>query len=421
MGAFIVNINVRSDDPAAVERELKELTKAAWVTDAKNGWISVYEEEASTQDDRRIKDLSSGLSEALNAPVVAFLVHDSDFVCYWLIESGKLVDEFNSRPGYSDDDDESEADVPCRPELLIRYCVPGTQVDDVRRVLLDRDEIFAEENLRKLSELLGIDSARTNMDFESLKRGEDPSEINATFVGEGEPRSQSLRIMRRQSPASEGDEDDEDDFDETPGPRIKASDAAASLAKMFGWGGQKPSADPQVEKLVHAASENNVAEIERLVAAGVDIEAQAPMKSTLSSLMSARMLGGKLPFPVTPLMAALAHKQTDATRRLLQLGASAKTMHSMFGTPVHAAASGGQPELLHMVIEAGGDVNALNAHRQTPLQGLKYFRTMMSQMANLGQLGAALGKNVQAELKKLMPTPESLDECEQILVACGAR
>jgi hypothetical protein len=95
----------------------------------------------------------------------------------------------------------------------------------------------------------------------------------------------------------------------------------------------------------------------------------------------------------------------------------------LFGAPVHAAASSGVPQLLRLMIEAGGDVNALNAQKQTPLQGLRYFRVMASQVQamNLGALGAAMGKNLQAELEKVMPAPEALDECERLLIDHGGR
>jgi hypothetical protein len=64
-----------------------------------------------------------------------------------------------------------------------------------------------------------------------------------------------------------------------------------------------------------------------------------------------------------------------------------------------------------------------NAQKQTPLQALRYFRVMASQVEamNLGALGAALGKNLHAQLEKIMPAPEGLDECERLLIEHGGR
>ncbi|HEV3116128.1 MAG TPA: hypothetical protein VGY58_03695, partial [Gemmataceae bacterium] len=104
MGSFIVNINVRTDQRQAVERELRSLKPAAaWVTGAANGWITVYEEQTSTQDDRWIRELTERVSAGVHVPAIAFLVHDSDVLCYWLFDDGRLLDEFNSCPDYFDD------------------------------------------------------------------------------------------------------------------------------------------------------------------------------------------------------------------------------------------------------------------------------------------------------------------------------
>jgi hypothetical protein len=430
MGAFIVNINVRTNDRQAVERQLADLN--AWVTSAKNGWISVYEEQASTQDERRIRDLSARLSTVLDVAVIAFLVHDSDFVCYWLFDAGRLVDEFNSCPDYFDDgagDDETADNGPSagRPQVLLKYCPPGTQLDDVQEVLGDTEHVFAEEQLTKLAELLGIDQARATTNYSDLGGELDPSDLEATFLGASPPASRGFRGPRRaRFPAimsdDDADEDDDEDAGSTPG---APGGLASNILKMFGLGGAPAPSDPQVERLVQAASDNNIAEIDQLVAAGANINGQAPLKlkpSSASSPLAARMLaGGGLSFAVTPLLAAVANKQLDAARRLLELGADAKIQHPMFGTPVHAAAAGGVVDLLRLVLDAGADVNALNAQRQTPLQCLRYFRQMTSQLANLASLGAALGRSTQAALEKAMPSPAALDECENLLRERGGQ
>src|SRR5207245_2313293 len=82
----------------------------------------------------------------------------------------------------------------------------------------------------------------------------------------------------------------------------------------------QPTPEPLVAELVQAAVEGKVAEIERLLAAGADRNGEAPMKMTSAgqSALSARMMaGGGIAFPVTPLLAALAHKRVDAAPRLV--------------------------------------------------------------------------------------------------------
>src|SRR5438105_4902268 len=107
MGAFIVNLHVRAEEREGLVLAMRELAaNRSWVTAPKDGWVSVYEERASTQDDDWIRELGAELSGRLDTTAAAFLVHDSDFLCYWLFERGDIVDEFNSCPDYFEDDDD---------------------------------------------------------------------------------------------------------------------------------------------------------------------------------------------------------------------------------------------------------------------------------------------------------------------------
>jgi len=425
MGAFIVNINVRTNDRQAVESQLANLN--AWVTGAKDGWITVYEEKASTQDDRWIRQLSERLSATLDVPVIAFLVHDSDVLCYWLFDAGAQVDEFNSCPDYFDDDAADDSSSTGQPGVLLAYCIPGTQLAAVEEVLHAKHHVFAEEHLANLADLLGIDQARAMTNYSYLGDEQDPSELDATFVGREKPSGGSARGQRRAPlPASMAEEDVEDEGEEDAAPgSASPSGLASNVLKMFGLGAAPTPADPQVERLVQAAADNDLTAIDQLVAGGANINGQGPMKPKLtgaSSSMASRMLAGSgMSFPVTPLMAAVANKHVEAARRLLELGADAKTVHPLFGTPVHAAVASGSVELLRLVLDAGGDANVPNAQRQTPLQFLRYFRQMTSQLGNLASLGAALGKDMQAEFHKAMPSAAGLEECEQLLRERGGQ
>src|SRR5207253_8734698 len=131
------------------------------VVPAKSGWTSLYEEQASEQDDRRIRDLAGGLSADLHVPAIAFMVHDSDIACYWLFDNGQLLDEYNSDPGYFD----SDADGPPSPsggrtEVLLRYCQPGLRPAELAAILAQqtvRATTLAEDGIRRLARAPGID------------------------------------------------------------------------------------------------------------------------------------------------------------------------------------------------------------------------------------------------------------------------
>jgi hypothetical protein len=430
MGAFIVNVNVRTQDRQAVERAVAALNpSAAWVTGAKNGWVTVYDEEASTQDDRRIRELSEHLSEALGAPAIAFLVHDSDFVCYWLCDGGRLIDEFNSCPDYFGDDfgeDSDEDGEPGerggQPEVLFKYCAEGKQLADVQRVLYAQRPLFSEEQLAELARLFGIDEERANTDFMSISVGEvDPAGFGATFVGNSKPaakRGRRAARLRLHEPALDDDEDSDDDPASGPG---AAPGNMLAMLQGLGLTTDPVQADPLVERLVQAAAANDTAEIDRLVAAGANVNGTAALqRPTDDRTQPLPMLAGRgFSFPVTPLQAALGNKHVEATRRLIELGADVKANHPLAGTPVHTAVLTGNVDLLRLVLDGGGDPNALNLRGQTPLQALEHFRQMLGQLGQGGVLAAALrGKaagQVSEHLKKIMPSAEAFAACEQLL------
>jgi hypothetical protein len=442
MGAFIVNVNVRSQDRSAVEQAVAALNpKAAWVTDAKNGWVTVYDEEASTQDDRRIRKLSEHLSDTLRAPAVAFLVHDNDFVCYWLCDGGRVIDEFNSRP---DDFGEKigqagrSADVEGKPEVLIKYCAEGKQPADVRRVLHDTEPVFVVAQLEELADLFGIDRQRATADFKYIGQEVDPAEFEATFVGEKKPVAGRRR--RAKWPLLRGTEADAD-ADEGPGdapppgagarPADLAGRARANLLDLMqiaGLAANPAKADLLVQRLVQAASENDVAEIDKLVVAGADVNGTAVLKRPTGGHtfdLSRMMAGGMIPLPVTPLHAALGNKHVDATRRLIELGADLKANHEMSGTPVHAAALTGDVDLLRLVLDGGGDPNALNAQRKTPLQILQAVGQMFDQLRQPLDLGfdpgEAATEYARERLNTYLPAGGGVAACERLLRERGAR
>jgi hypothetical protein len=170
MGAFIVNYQVRADSLAAVRDVLEKMVTArACVSPAKNGWVTVYDEESDSQDDTVLRRIASGLSRALKTDVLAFMVHDSDIAMYWLYQSGKLLDEFNSAPDYFGNtvDDATRNRLRGKTDLLLPLCVAGTTIEQIDAAIHPAEEpAFAEDYLAQLAPLLGIDETRINLGFE---------------------------------------------------------------------------------------------------------------------------------------------------------------------------------------------------------------------------------------------------------------
>jgi hypothetical protein len=415
MGAFIVNLHVRVEDRDGVVVAMRELANnCSWVTAPKDGWVSVYEEQASGQDGDWIRHMGAELSSRLNTSAAAFLVHDSDFLCYWVFDRGEIVDEFNSCPDYFDDDDGPgtgrTATAQGQPEVLLRYCKPGSRIRDVEQVL-QAESVFAEQQLRKLARLLGIDADRAGADYRDLGQ-KTAEEFEAEFAGDAPPRkSRSIRRgAPRKAPQNAAFSEDEDNDDREGLP--------PQLAQLLGLVGGTEADDPLVVQLVQAASDGNVQEIERLVSAGGNLQGTAPMKLAMTGqeTLATRLLAGRsMGFPVTPLLAAISHKRVDAARRLIELGADLHAQHPLFGQPLHNAVSAGSAEIVRLLLDAGADINARNTRGQTPLQSLQTVRGTMAQVeAMRATMHGPMFQQIQAQFGQLIPVA-GWDECEQLL------
>jgi len=399
MGLFCVNMHFRSTDDKALTGAVKKRGVTAFrVLPAKGRWTTLYEEEASHQDDRRIRELMEGLSRDLKVAAIAFMVHDSDIACYWLYENGQLLDEYNSCPAYFDDD--ATGDEPPsggRPDVLVRYCQPGVAEDDLASMLVG-ESVFAEGVIERLAEALGIDVERALSDYRDGGGG-------------GGPRGTG----------GFGDDDDDDDGGEDDGPQLLSmrQGLAGRLTQMLGFD-LRESADPQSMALVQAAVKGDVAEIDRLLAAGVAVDGEAPAAMPgPTTAATAQLFAGQLPqILMTPLLAAISHKQHAAAERLLERGGDPNHAHRLFGTPVHAAAGGGEVELLKLLINRGGDVNARNAHQQTPLQAIRQARAAVERFAQAEQMMKSMGMKIPGLVNQMaqveLPT-EGWDACERLL------
>src|SRR5207253_279577 len=129
---------------------------------------------------------------------------------------------------------------------------------------------------------------------------------------------------------------------------------AGRLAAMLGVGSRSAAADPKVLALVQAAAGDDTGEIDRLLAEGVAIDAEAPAPlrggQPLAGLGQG-FPGGTPKIATTPLMAAVVNKRRRAAERLLDAGADPNRVHPFFGTPLHAATGAGDAELLQLLLD----------------------------------------------------------------------
>lgn len=404
MGLFCVNLHFRTADDKALSAALGQRGVTGYrILPAKTGWVSLYEEQASQQDDERIRELGGGLSQDLHIAAVAFMVHDSDMACYWLFDNGQLRDAYNSCPDYFDADATGAGRSGGRTDVLLAYCRTGVQEEELAAIFAEKP-VFAESIIERLAQALGIDTERALGDYRDISGGDETGGMD------------------------EGEDDDDDD-DPGGGPNLAAprKGLGARLAGMFGADSRSASADPQVAALVQAATQDNTDVIDRLLAEGVAIDAEAPAPLPGGQPMAGLgqlFPGGPPTVAMTPLLAAAAHKQRRAVVRLLDGGADPNRVHPLFGTPVHAATGAGDMELLQLLIDRGGDVNARNAQGQTPLQVVAAGRANLDRLTQAQAMMKAMGVKLPDVLDQLaktaMPT-EGWNACERLLKAHGAR
>ncbi len=182
MPASYVNYHVRSTDAAGVAAALRGLVRGrAYVAPAVDGWVTLYDEVSERQDAYEIGRLAGELSAVLATAVLAFVVADEVLFVYYLFDAGDLLDEYNSDPPPAAEAAPVDPTTwfTGRPEMLVRYCPPGTSASGLAG-LLGRAEtrheggfasaVHAEQRLRPLAAALRIDLARATVGFPDVDR-----------------------------------------------------------------------------------------------------------------------------------------------------------------------------------------------------------------------------------------------------------
>jgi hypothetical protein len=401
MGAFIANFHVRFEDSDAVRKTVSAIGLAQFrVASAAKGWVSLYEQRASTQDEDWIVRLASEISSRLRTVCVAFLVHDSDIARYWLSEQGQLLDEYCSIPDYFEAVSAAERRrVRGRADVFLRFCQPSVTCQDIERVLRT-DVTFAEDTITRLAGFLGIDPERVLGDF------------NHPETGGGFGGSRAF---------ADFEEDDEQamdsaDADSLSGPGSIMQRMQQQLAGMFA-SPRDPGTSPQSNALVEAAATGNVEEIERLVETGTEVN--APGLLPLLPPGGSGLFGG-MGFPpkmaLSPLMAAASRGQVRAAQRLVELGAQVNEDHPLYGSALHVAAQSGSPEMVQLLLAAGIPAKIKNRQGQTPRNLLQAVRNQIAMARNLVKTMPHFRQVYDQFAPKLEDLPEAgWAACEELL------
>jgi hypothetical protein len=111
------------------------------------------------------------LSQAVNGVAVGASVFDSDVLRLVLAQNGRLLDEYDSMPGYFEDEPGSGAAAATgSPEAWAEVLRPSSP-DDLRAAW-NADEVLAEDKLAAVAKLLGIGVQRATVGYSYVRAEE---------------------------------------------------------------------------------------------------------------------------------------------------------------------------------------------------------------------------------------------------------
>jgi hypothetical protein len=210
MGNFYVNHTVRAPQDR-VTTLLEREGHTAFMSPTVNGYTVVCDRHCDDQDMSAIRSLGRKLSASLNSPVVAFLNHDDDVLCYWLFEEGELIDEFNSCPDYFDEDDaddlDDEDETASGPafmsdgEELCRALGRSDVHERVGSILAEPHRVFVSETHRDLVRTLGLPSWSVGAGYRYVAEGDaelDRGECVHVGRREGERRGRNTGLAEEE-------------------------------------------------------------------------------------------------------------------------------------------------------------------------------------------------------------------------------
>jgi tetratricopeptide (TPR) repeat protein len=163
MGAFFNSIHIRTEDSDAVHTALEQLAKDMeyqfWVGPPTQAWICVCPNEIGSQP------VSAKIAALVPYDVLHLMVHDDDVFYYYFYRDRKLIDQFNSCPGYFNDSAEDDPE-PSQghPELLQDLLPDKNSLDKLKKLLAADHFTFESERMAEFAKLFHLPNALTSYD-----------------------------------------------------------------------------------------------------------------------------------------------------------------------------------------------------------------------------------------------------------------
>ena len=166
--------------------------------------------------------------------------------------------------------------------------------------------------------------------------------------------------------------------------------------------GARPSQTSEGEALHSAASNRNrTADVERMLANGVDVDSRDKMGWT-------------------PLYHAAGLGHTRTVELLIAYGADVNTEDNKGETPLHVAAQSGFPEIVKLLLDAGANVNAKTKEAMTPLDYVNREIRRLEQLMH-ARPAEGPGKRIASfALEQIPSLLENSKACAKVLREHGA-
>ena len=97
MGNFYGNITLATNDGTAVANALRDLRRDAYVS-TESDFVVVF--DSVELDTKKVKQLLGDLTKRLACAGLAVMIADDDVLAYLLADRGRVVDDYDSNPGY---------------------------------------------------------------------------------------------------------------------------------------------------------------------------------------------------------------------------------------------------------------------------------------------------------------------------------
>lgn len=190
MGNFYTNITIRDVGQDQIVDYFTAKGRNAYVSPAIGGYTVVFDRETEQQEPSVIEALASDLSRQFECAVLAVLNHDDDIFWYQLYQYGRLIDEYNSTPGYFDPDAEPSApDGGDAGKLCAAFDAAGAveEVESILRTssLSDEGYLFAVDRHSDMVKALRLPTCAVGTGYEYLEHGDmpqglDPADLRRT-------------------------------------------------------------------------------------------------------------------------------------------------------------------------------------------------------------------------------------------------